>query len=509
MKKYVKIWDRMIAISVVLICYLIVIFSFRASPLSNILSAHDSTMFMYFGKAMNQGKIPYLDMFDHKGIFLFWIQQLASFIGGSNYSLGVWIIECLFFAIFMFFIFRICYLLTKNEVVSSVAFLSLLGVMINSFNGGNLSEEYAITFIAIAFYLFTKIIIEDKQTNFSLFFIGVTGGITFFIRSNMIALWIVYCLALLVKGIVEKNYRVLLRQIMYIFLGGFLICIVVISYGLFSGNLSAMIYQTWTLNMVYANGATNLEKWQTIKSFFMFISQSGILVFIVLFLSYLISGKNKLSKPKNYYYISLTLYLIINFITVIVSGRYYPHYFTTMLPPLLVVTSVGIKFFIQAIQKRPRQFVVMLLLLLIPYNFTFSIIKQDVWNVLTNKPNQYKESYVVQQSKYIKHHTNKNDTIYVHCLNADIYLMSNRFANSKFFVLPSLDYREFPQLKKEFTDDLTNRPPKYIVLRKQTYIQTDPTNFRMDRVLLNFAKKHYSVVSDFKDAEIIMLEYSK
>ena len=87
--------------------------------------------------------------------------------------------------------------------------------------------------------------------------------------------------------------------------------------------------------------------------------------------------------------------------------------------------------------------------------------------------------------------------------------MSNRFANSKFFVLPSLDYREFPQLKKGFTDDLTNRPPKYIVLRKQTYLQTDPTNFRMDRVLLNFAKKHYSVVSDFKDAEIIMLEYSK
>ncbi|WP_125605455.1 hypothetical protein [Lapidilactobacillus bayanensis] len=204
MKKAAKIRDWVISIGILLMSYLIVIFSFRTSPLSNILSAHDSTMFMYFGKAMNSDKTPYLDMFDHKGIFLFWIQQVASSIGGSNYSLGVWIIECLFFAIFMFFVFKICLLLTKDIVVSSVSFLLLLGTIISSFNGGNLSEEYAIVFISIAFYLFTKIIIENKQTNFSLFLIGATGGITFFIRSNMIALWLVYCLALLVIGLVEK-----------------------------------------------------------------------------------------------------------------------------------------------------------------------------------------------------------------------------------------------------------------------------------------------------------------
>ncbi|WP_125605457.1 hypothetical protein [Lapidilactobacillus bayanensis] len=261
--------------------------------------------------------------------------------------------------------------------------------------------------------------------------------------------------------------------------------------------------------MVYANGATSLEKWQTVQSFFSFMSQSGILVFFVLFVSYLLSSRKVFTHRENYYYVCLALYLIINFITVVVSGRYYPHYFTTMLPPLLVITSVGIKFLLQLIQTRAKQLIVILSLLVIPYNFTFAIVKQDVWNVLTSKPNQYQESYVIQQSKYIKRHTNKKDIIYVHCLNADIYLMSDRFANSKFFVLPSLDYREFPQLKKGFTADLTNTPPKYIVLRKQTYLQVNPTNFRMDKVLLDFAKKHYTIVPEFKDSDIIMLRYSK
>ena len=48
--------------------YLTIILSFRSSPFSHLLNDHDSSMFLYFGKAMNAGLTPYINMLDHKGI---------------------------------------------------------------------------------------------------------------------------------------------------------------------------------------------------------------------------------------------------------------------------------------------------------------------------------------------------------------------------------------------------------------------------------------------------------
>ena len=43
---------------------------------------------------MKEGKIPYLDMFDHKGPILYWIEYLGLLIPGKNYF-GIWIIEAI------------------------------------------------------------------------------------------------------------------------------------------------------------------------------------------------------------------------------------------------------------------------------------------------------------------------------------------------------------------------------------------------------------------------------
>ena len=59
-------------------------------------------MFLYFGKGISEGLIPYKDMFDHKGIVLFFIQYIANIVGLGNIFLGIFLVEAVFINCFNF-----------------------------------------------------------------------------------------------------------------------------------------------------------------------------------------------------------------------------------------------------------------------------------------------------------------------------------------------------------------------------------------------------------------------
>lgn len=202
--------------------FIIVVLSFRSSPFSNILNGHDSSMFMYFGKGMNEGMIPYVDMFDHKGIILFFFQQLGVKLGFGNYSFGVWLIESIFYLVSILFIYKTSMLLTNKKGISSLSILLTTGLILITFDGGNYSEEFALTFISIAFFYITKCVINSEYNQFHLLIIGLTGGLTFFIRSNMIALWIVFCLYFVISDLMHRNFYDLAKKTLYIFIGALL-----------------------------------------------------------------------------------------------------------------------------------------------------------------------------------------------------------------------------------------------------------------------------------------------
>ena len=61
-----------------------------SNPLGNGYTSIDSSVTLYMAKLMKQGKIIYLDMFDHKGPLLFFINYLAYLI---NPKWGIWMIE--------------------------------------------------------------------------------------------------------------------------------------------------------------------------------------------------------------------------------------------------------------------------------------------------------------------------------------------------------------------------------------------------------------------------------
>jgi len=461
---------------------------------------------MYFGKAMNNGMTPYIDMFDHKGIVLFWIQQLGNFIGFGNFSTGIWIVEIIFYLVTLTFLFKTCLLITKNVLTSSLTILLLTGSMIISLSGGNYSEEFALTFISIACFYFTRIILNNYQTKSSLIIIGITGGLTFFIRSNMVALWLVFCMYFIIESIINRSFKLFAERFIYIFIGGLSTCLIVIIYALIKGNFDEMIYQTFVLNVQYSSGNSLMDKIGAAKSFLEFSSRIGIIPFICITFIYILLDKDRIQKNRLIYFATVFVYLLVNFTTVILSGRYYNHYFITMIAPIVILSGIGICGFSTLLKTDIRRVLFYLIIGILPLSYSYLAVRDLVKTPMTTIPNQKRSSLVITQANYIKDHTQSSDYIYVHNIDANIYLYSNRYSNSKFFVLPSLDYRNFDDLKRDFLNDMKNEPPKFIVLRKDSFDKNSQDDERINKSLKKVILSDYSPVTRFTDTEYLMFK---
>jgi len=456
---------------------------------------------------MQDGLVPYVDMFDHKGILLFWLEQLGIVLGSGNLTIGVWILESLFYIVTVVYLLRSLLFLTDDFLVSSTSISLFTGVAVIVFEGGNLSEPFALMFIAIGFYLIAKTCLEESINHYNLFAIGLTGGLTFFIRPNMIALWFVFCLYLVISNVLIKEYKKLTRQVLLIFAGGLIVCVIVILYGVVVGNLSQMIYQTLTLNFQYSSAASFSERYLVGREFFEFATLVGITPFLILYLVFLVSVKKEDWRKEYTFYIALLIYLVVNFTTVIMSGRYYLHYFITMLVPVIVLTGIGIGWGQAVIKGKSKKIITTLLLFFIPLS-SFSIAYRDVLKpTLSAVPNQTIDSDIVKTAEYIKEHSTKKDTIYVHNTDANIYLLSDRYSNSRFFVLPDINYQNFYNLKQEFENNLKKSPPKYIVVKKELYNnQSHLTDAKLDKTLFDEINKYYEIVPDYQSVDFALLK---
>ena len=67
---------------------------FRLFPGNNRPPAEDSSVFLYIGKRMLEGKLPYRDLFDHKGPILYLIEVLGLRLSPHSTN-GVWMLEVL------------------------------------------------------------------------------------------------------------------------------------------------------------------------------------------------------------------------------------------------------------------------------------------------------------------------------------------------------------------------------------------------------------------------------
>lgn len=139
-------------------------------------AAIDSSVFKTVALMMEHGYMPYKDSFDHKGPLLFIINFWGNKI--SSYR-GVWVFEFLFMVVTLFMLYKIARMSCKI-VTSYISTFLAISLLFSYFNGGNLTEEYAMAFMTISLYIFIDYLNNHQISRLRLIACGLClgGGVT-------------------------------------------------------------------------------------------------------------------------------------------------------------------------------------------------------------------------------------------------------------------------------------------------------------------------------------------
>ncbi len=209
-----NISDKQQKYIIYLYCLLIsLIFLFicsKNSPFYPFNNWDDPNSFFTVGKGMANGLVPYKDLFEQKGPIIYLIHAISYLISNTTF-IGVFLFEVISFSIFLYFTFKTMSLYCRKIHVLWVApFIS--GIILTSyvFVAGDSAEEFCMPLFAISLYYminYYKNIYPEKMPTKQVILIGILAGLTFWIKYNLLGLWLGFMLVLFIGLCANKQIK--------------------------------------------------------------------------------------------------------------------------------------------------------------------------------------------------------------------------------------------------------------------------------------------------------------
>lgn len=177
----------------------------------------DQAVFFTIAKGILNGKLAYVDFFDHKGILLYMI--LAAGLWFSENLIGNFVIELAVIFLSAFFMYRIARLFA-NEWISLLAVFTVFASDITLFTSSN-SEEYMFPILCVSVYLFL-LQIRGGIKKYQVFLIGAGGMLVFFIKYNYCLIWAALGVLLFLHMVLKRGRWIEIIKMCLAFGGGML-----------------------------------------------------------------------------------------------------------------------------------------------------------------------------------------------------------------------------------------------------------------------------------------------
>ncbi|MGX7243847.1 hypothetical protein ACWOC1_03235 [Enterococcus quebecensis] len=454
----------------------------------------DSNAFFTVGKSMMQGLVPYRDLFDQKGPFLYLIYGVGSIINSKGF-IGVFIIQCLAMMINLFYCFKILKLYLSESM--SIVLTILFPVFILNeyyYRQGGSPEEFCIPLLMILIFQILDGFKKERQfLKFSkgvYFWQGLTVSAIFLIKFSLLGPWIAFYLFLFGYYLVKKEYRELIPFFIYS-ASGFLLGIlpwlvyfvindalvdffnvyIVVNSGVYndsSGNIVERI--------AYVIGAAS----ERIKaSFFGLFVIFPTLMFIPVW--------KKLSKP-----ISHRLFMMIIILSTVffiyMGLRSYEYYFLFMMPfglfSLILIGQIVSKYknslsevFEFKLNVNITWILFVSILVVLGSNST---IRESLFfpNNDTVSTNEMEQKVTAQElfAQYMHSKTPNPTLLNYEFLDGGFYLAADILPSEKYFILLNLDHRVYPDNAAGQIRAIQRKSVDFVVIETQT--NYDEKNFK-------------------------------
>lgn len=235
-------------------CIFVFLFSYSTSVLYPEVYGNDTAHFMSVAYAWLNGKVPYLEVFDHKGPLIYFIDMIALMLFDCNKT-GISAIQIIFMCFSTIGVLYTCRLYSNKNIYGTIGVVVFLFAVLRNYHEGNSVEEYCLPFLVWSLYGITKWFMgkrEEHNAWWALLY-GITAGVCAMTRiTNMAPICggiFVISIVLLARKEVKNFFENVLG-----FMGGFIgFQLPFYVYFAIKGALKEMLYTVFLFNVEYSN----------------------------------------------------------------------------------------------------------------------------------------------------------------------------------------------------------------------------------------------------------------
>ncbi len=314
------------------ICFVIgmFVFSFNTSPLTPNMMGVDSSIFSLLGKGIVSGKTLYVDLFDHKGPLIFFVNALGHLLGGRT---GIFFVQCITGLICLIFSYKTVRILRPDgqylpwKTVLTV-FVPGYVYFFYTFERGNLTEEYSLLFICASLFLFCKYAANagcnpSHPPVYAVWYGISLAALAFFRLNNAVTvgagIFVIFC-----NLLYKKQLRNLLLNLAAGLAGMAAVIVPTVLYFHSCSALDEMLYATFLHNFEIAANTGHASVLSKPQIFLILYAPAAFSAF--LWITHVIK-KRQLAV---FDYLTVTI-LILNLASLWIANRF-PHYFAVFVP---------------------------------------------------------------------------------------------------------------------------------------------------------------------------------
>lgn len=429
----------------------------------------DSGNFLYIGRQLLDGNIPYRDVWDHKGPLLYFLNALGIVLGMGDRS-GVLFLE--FVMAFSAFTIGFNVLRKIYGFIPAAAATLITVYCFVLICQCNCTEEYALIFQFTAFWLFCRA--ENASNRIHLNFIsGMLCAGAFFLRPNLIGFWLALGACWILCRVMDRHLKRLFIDTFALFTGFALVCFISVIYFYFNNALDDMWDCVFRFNFSYC-GRGVYDRFHALRYGFTILFPFSCLAFCAWWIG-LVFFKMIPERIKSVTLLAIFLYPVEILFSILSGGETSKYQIPWLLPiailialliyageyrfKLISVSPLGIK------KKIMLGFGVLSIVLMLPgvQVLTGKYIKLFFFGSKLAEREQ-----VNQIVNYIKNNSSKDDYVLIIGQNSGgILFAAQRHSPTRFFYQGSLSLAEPAQYCKYleiFTTDIRKRTPKLILV---------------------------------------------
>lgn len=424
----------------------VTVFSYSTSPLyGNICDNPDPAIFQIIGKYWAEGILPYRDLWDLKGPYIFWVNAIGYYLFDSY--IGVYIIQIInlwFILIITFLTYRLYF---QTIYALLLCLLSLFSLSY-SYQCGNLCEEYLLLFLSISFYFLLKYIkkVEIQNNYYHCPYVAIIYGIVLGLSlMSRLTNALSVCGAVAVVSIIliiHQCYDNLFKNFLFFFIGFAISSFPFIVYFYLNDALDLLWNGILFYPLQYASNSTKDMSDVGIHFFLLSFGNSILLLFISVIAIY----------RQHQFYFRYIIWFLASLLPFIwfCQGNGFGHYGMTVFP-LFTISLIEMK---RLRMKKLFIFIVFLVFIGFLSKLRFAFHMRN-----------YQNSSVIAYKEFLKdvHNINYNSFVTYNC-DPNFYIAENIKPAVSFFSLQDFAIKRNENLREEIVKAFTEKHPQWILL---------------------------------------------